>query len=112
MQAGRYPGNQMKDVEICKAVRTVLRNQPFVVTHETTHGYYTEAVAAKLRFSNRDGKFYVKVDLQTNPSDHERERKRFYDYLFERCAQFGWVPHLTSGGCGKYTFRLNGDQHG
>lgn len=81
----------------------------FRIVRESYHGYYTESFPVDMKFVKRGDKFYLEVDLHTFPSEHERERKRFSEWLNSLCGNYGWTPHLTSGGVGKYTYRLNGE---
>lgn len=95
------PESQRK--KVWKDLQTDCRvNFPFV--SEDFSGYYT--VPAKLEFTNRGGKLYMKAELYNRS---EMERERFKNWIKQRCLKYGMKPYMTSGGVGKYSFRLNGD---
>lgn len=94
---------------VYKSLKQDMTESPFVMRRESVHGYYTESRDAEFKFVKRGEKYYVQVKLGTWPSEHENEHAKFRSWLVEMTAKYGWKPHLTSGGVGNYTYRLNSD---
>jgi hypothetical protein len=94
--------------EIYAQVKWDCNETPFIMYRGAGQGY-SESRVARLNFIKRGNKFYVKATLKTWPTEHENERHRFDLWLKKLCRKYGWTPHLTSGGTGVWTYRLNGD---
>lgn len=99
----------MTNDEIYTSLRHDIKDSPYHVKRESVHGYYTESWPVQFNFIKRDSGYYLKVKLHTWPSEHEKEHVKFRAWLVEMTAKYGWKPHLTSGGVGNYTYRLNSD---
>lgn len=78
-------------------------------------GHKTETYSGRLvpseiiKIRNRSGKFYLTVATYSWPLEHEQCRRSFEKWLGSKVDQFGWKIHLTSGGCGEWTYRINSD---
>ncbi|USV41014.1 hypothetical protein [Xanthomonas phage BUDD] len=94
----------MTNAEIYKAVMAELKAAPFI----TTNHALTTKKAASFKFKKRTSGYYLNVELHSWPSEHERVRKEFNSWLYQKLKPYGWVPYTTSGGCGEWTYRLDG----
>ena len=90
--------------QILKQVREVLKEEHFTLTYA---GRRVPSEIIKIR--NREGKVYLTVATMSWPSEHEQCFRSFQTWLDEKIKPFGWRSHITSGGSGEWTFRINSD---
>ncbi len=61
----------------------------------------------KLSPKKRGDKYYVTIE--GHDLAFETNYRKMFSWLRMVVEPYGWKPHLTSGGLGSFTFRLNGD---
>lgn len=95
----------MTNLEIYKTLMKELKEEPFVFTSKL---WAIQPITCTMKFRNRDGKFYATVTMPAQPSERETCTREFRAWLYKKLKPYGWIPYITSGGMGEWTYRLDG----